>query len=552
MSIASGFSGLFSSPRRGLLIASALGLLGAGTACAEPQPVAAPPQKSVYYPAKARFLGDVLKDIAARGGIRFRLAEGLARDKITATVRADTWSDAAKHLLQGYNYAVETGPGGVWETVTVSGKNGDGKDAPYPKKFTTVSAAAKPQGLPVRYQALKPGSVTPVSLPLATLKGMKKGQKISLDLPDGSHRLVHDNRFDHGNGDITWVGYSEEDGPPYRAMITMGRGGPMGQILTSDGTYQIVTEGGQSYLVDVNASGLEAGSLLEDQVSPSSGPGVGNAGASLLPGGGVAAAARAVDNPGQSGMAEPIATAASGSQATIDLLVLYSKGLAQADTRVNYLTALANQAFLDSKIYARIRVVHAQAVDYPEASDNSQALSDLSDGKAPFGEVPALREKYGADLVTLIRPLHASAQKGCGVAWVNGSNGSELSPDGSYSVVSDGDDRDGALVYCGVQTLAHELGHNLGNVHDRPFSNAAGAFPYSYAWGVEGVFGTIMSYRQPAVPLFATPLLGDACRRQPCGYAEGDPNASDNARTINQTAPVVAGFRPTAVPDQGK
>jgi len=228
--------------------------------------------------------------------------------------------------------------------------------------------------------------------------------------------------------------------------------------------------------------------------------------------------------------------------------VVYSQGLAQAQTRINHLAALTNQAFLDSKINAQIRVVHLQTVDYTETNANGQALSDLSAAKPPFDKIPALREKYGADLVAYLRPLHADTQGGCGIAWVNGIAGGNLSPDWAYSVVSDGYDRDGGLVYCGEQTLAHELGHNLGNVHDRAFSNAPGAFPYSYAWGVEGSFGTIMSYRQPGLFLFASPLLGKACAGQACGYPEGDPNASDNSKTINQTAPIVMGFKPTATP----
>jgi len=558
MSMASGLTGRFSKRKPMRLIALAVGLLGANPSgvYAAPEGSGAAAVGGVYYQAKARALGEVLREITARSGIRFRLADGLGRDKISMSLRGSTWTEATQRLLQGYNYAVEAGPGGVWETVTVSGKNGDGRDAvSYPRKPAKVFAA-KPQDLPVRYQGFKPGSVMPINLPLAALKGMKKGQKISLDLPGGPHSLVHDNRFNHANGDITWVGHAEQDGQSYRTMITIGQSGPMGEISASDGQYQIVTEGGQSYLIDINAAGLEAGSLREDQMA-NPGPEGGNVETEAAQAGGggfggAAVAALAAANPGQAGGAGAASAADSTAPVSIDLLVFYAKGLAQPATRVNYLTALTNQAFLDSKINAKIRVVHAQAVDYTETNDNSQALAGLTDGKAPFAEVAALRDRYGADLVTLIRPFHANTQKGCGVAWVNGSNGGELRPDLAYSVVSDGDDRDGALLYCGGQTLAHELGHNLGNVHDRPFSDVAGAFPYSYAWGVEGVFGTIMSYRQPAVPLFASPLLTDACHGQPCGYAEGTAEASDNARTINQTAPVVAGFRPATVEDKSK
>ncbi len=547
MSLASRLTGRFPGPR--LLLAAAMAGLWPAVALAGPSPA---PAQGIHYSIQSRPLGEALKDIATRSGIAFRLAEGLGQEKITASLDADTWQEATQSLLRGYNYAVEAGPGGAWQTVIVSGKNGDGKYAP-PRSPSARHSLAKPEKLPVRFQGYRPGSVTPLNLPLATLKGMKKGQKISLDLPTGPRSLVHDNRHNHANGDLTWVGYLEQEGQPYRAMITLGRSGSMGHLTMPEGSYQIVSEGGQAYLIDIAASGLQPGSLLEDQATPDANPGGGNEGASGLGGGGpvgAVAAGMAAASSGWGDGAAPADARDSAAVVTIDLLVLYAKGLAQADTRVNYLTALANQAFLDSQIHAQIRVVHSQPVDYTATNDNAQALSDLTDAKAPFGNVPALREQYGADLVTLIRPFHAQPQKSCGIAWINGSNGSGLNPNWAYSVVSDGDDRDGAGVYCGGQTLAHELGHNLGNVHDRQYSAIPGAFPYSYAWGVAGRFGTIMSYLQPAVLLFASPLLADACQGQVCGYPEGDANASDNALTINQTAPIVAGFRPAVVPDK--
>ncbi|MEI7869069.1 MAG: reprolysin-like metallopeptidase [Candidatus Methylumidiphilus sp.] len=540
-----------------LLVASVIAAIFASpsVASAEPETKAGQPANHVNYPIKSRLLGEVLKGIASKSGINFRLAEGLKREKVTATLSGKDWSEASKTLLKGYNYAVEIGKNGAWETVTISGKNGDGKMVSSGVKFQTYSRPQKTD-LPARFQGLNDGSVTPITLPLATLKGMKPGKKISLALPSGTSSFVHDNRFDHKNGDITWVGYQENEGQPSRAMITMGKYGPMGHIVTAAGTYQIITEEGQTYLVDVDASGLQSGSLLEDQATGNPDTGGAGTGPIVLGGGGsynkVSSAANLQAYPHPSSNTAGTAGNAlnPASFTTIDLLVLYTKGLAQPETRVNYLADLTNQAYLDSKINAKVRVVRIEAVEYGETGDNSKALSDLTNGTAPFGKAQALREKYGADLVTLIRPFHAGSQQGCGIAWVNGDNGSALSSYLGYSVISDGGDQDGQLVYCGEHTLAHELGHNLGNVHDRPFTNTAGAFSYSYAWGVDGSFGTIMSYLRPSVLLFATPLLNNACRGQPCGYPEGDPNASDNAATINQTAPIVAGFLPTVVPDK--
>lgn len=519
------------------------------------------PAKGIYYPVKDRPIGDVLKDIAARSGIAFRLATNLSQDKITETLRGQSWPEATAMLLEDYNYAVELGNGGVWEKVTIAGKNGDGKERKQPSQNEAFLhyVRGESQGLPARYRLFKRGSVFPVNLPLAALKAMKKGKTITLDLPPaGQYSLVHDNRFSHENGEITWVGYLENEGQAYRAMITMGKSGPMGHLITPDGTYQIETEDGQTYMVDVNASGLQPGSLQDDQfiADPSQDSavlpgGVGTAGIAPVAVG-AAASAAAGTAADKSALAGNAGAADNAAIATLDVLVLYGKNLDQADSRINYLTALTNQAYVDSKIKAKIRVVYRQPVDYTETNDNSRALSDLTFGIGAFQNVRDLRQKQGADLVTLIRPFHTQTQKNCGIAWVNGDGGSELIPAKAFSVVSDGNDRDGGAIYCGQQTLAHELGHNLGNVHDREFSNGPGAFAYSYGWGVDGSFGTIMSYYQPNLLLFANPALDKACRGQPCGYPEGDQNASDNARTINQTAPQVAGFLPSVVSDSGK
>jgi len=523
-----------------------VGLLSASpiVAIADTPPVAAAPIR-IHLLAKTRPLTAILKEITEGSGIAFMLADDLGKEKITATLEGKTWTEATKTFLQPYNYMVEAHPDGSWKSVHILGKNGDGAEARQtaPRK-TAELKNAKGHPVPTLLRKLPTEAVTPVTLPLATLKGMKKGQKITLELPTGSQTLVHDNRFNHRNGDTTWVGYLENEGSSYRALITIGRSGPMGNLMTPEGRYQIVSESGQTYLVDTHLAGLTPGSMIADQVSPNTPSQVG---AQVT---NPSASAERTTNKAAALPSLASRQAGSGIQSKIDLLVVYSKGLAQADTRINHLVALTNQAFQDSQINAQVRVVYRKALDYTENNDNEQALSDLSAAKPPFDKIPDLRRQYGADLVTYIRPLHANTQGGCGIAWVNGIDGGTLSPDWAYSVVSDGYDQEGASIYCGEQTLAHELGHNLGNVHDRAFTSAAGAFPYSYAWGVEGSFGTIMSYHQPGLFLFASPLLGDACKGQACGYAEGNPNAADNTRTINQTAPIVSRFKPSVIPDQ--
>src|SRR6185369_17427915 len=106
----------------------------------------------------------------------------------------------------------------------------------------------------------------------------------------------------------------------------------------------------------------------------------------------------------------------------------------------------------------------------------------------PFTGMNAKRDAVGADLVTVLRPLYASVQTSCGIGYVSGANGSNVSLYGDYglSVVSDGVDRSGAPYYCANSTFAHELGHNMGLMHDRATTakqgGGTGAKPYAFGY----------------------------------------------------------------------
>ena len=281
--------------------------------------------------------------------------------------------------------------------------------------------------------------------------------------------------------------------------------------------------------------------------------------------------------------AVPPAVAAAASGPVIDLVLGYTPGFAarvggesQANTRLNYLVDLSNQAYLNSQIGAQLRLLHTVQVSYPDATSNRTALEELTGFRAPstqttpspaFAALRAARDQYGADVVSLMRRFNTPENEGCGIAWLIGGGQSGISASDEYfgySVVSDGTDvgSDGQTYFCRDESFAHELGHNMGSAHDvESVKNLSGnqdgvldageygLYPYSFGHRTvagAGNFYTIMAYGesgQARYRTFSNPR-STYCGGWPCGIE----NAADNARSLSQAMPMVATFRATRVP----
>ena len=253
-------------------------------------------------------------------------------------------------------------------------------------------------------------------------------------------------------------------------------------------------------------------------------------------------------------------TVPTTSGTVLDIMVLYATDQVTAayqQQRLAMLVTVSNQAYIDSGINAALRLVYSEATTYASRNSNATALSLLANDQGAFAGAAAKRIKYGADLVYLFRPLNALTQGNCGNAYIQMPMGGAANKSLGYGIISDGTSKDAAnYYYCGTNTFTHEIGHNLGLVHDRANTTIYGATPYSYAWAVGGSFGTIMSYGNPILMYFSTPTLAakDAngiavtCKGQPCGYSKDDvARKSDQVLTANATIPVIANFMPTAV-----
>ncbi|PZU52609.1 MAG: hypothetical protein DI561_12285 [Thauera sp.] len=526
---------------------------------------------------------DVARLRAARAGetLRFTLPDGSSFDIVFASMLGGAsglqWIG---HHAAGRQYAVRLRLDGELATGVIRTPDGgfvlghvDGVQLIGPD----LSAAANPvvlDGLPSMFLAADVATHTgsasdptartgeppaevahPVAFNLIALSALEPGDDVTLSIPEhGDYRVRYD-RTDAGDADTTtWVGHLADYGSEFRVIVTSGPNGSVGNILTPSGELMLVDSGGTQWLVDPVRSGL---SQFESEHADAVGEEVPAAAGGVTALGGTSAAADA----GTTGSTTAgSGTAANGSETMIDLLVLYTPGFKKKHgsvfgTRIAQLVALANQAYVDSGVPMRLRLVASEQVNDSDTTGNSTTLSALARATGAYRTVPALRKKYGADLVTVVRPFYMTAQGGsCGVGYVGGYNGSNIAYYGNYaySVVSDGRDMAGSNYYCTDYTFTHELGHNMGLMHDRATvarqGGGQGSHPYAFGHGRSGSFGSIMSYISPVIGRFSNPDLTDCGGSFACGVPVTDPASAHNALALRNNRAAVSSWLATTVP----
>ena len=243
-----------------------------------------------------------------------------------------------------------------------------------------------------------------------------------------------------------------------------------------------------------------------------------------------------------------------GTDVTIDVAAVYtpaarevSGGIAAIEAVIDLMVADTNQAYAESGVHHRMRLVERSEVPYVETGDSLvdlNRLADPSDGH--MDKVHDLRDRAGADLVHLI---------------VGKSDfGGRADLPGAF----------GLSLHDQIGAFAHETGHNMGLRHDRYVAhfNEGGTLQSDPAYGYvnqrgfeagaapSSCWSTIMAYEAQCheqglagrrVPRFSNPR--QEYEGDPLGVPytrageSGLTGPADAVAVLNAIAPVVARWR---------
>ncbi len=238
---------------------------------------------------------------------------------------------------------------------------------------------------------------------------------------------------------------------------------------------------------------------------------------------------------------------------TIDVMVVYTDSAAAATTNISAEIQLGvdetNQSYINSGINQRIRLVHKAQISYAETGtlcngnpSDLERLQGKTDGY--LDSIHNWRNTYAADIVSLWVE-NGGGFCGCGYFM---NNVSTAFAENAFNVVARG-------CATGYYSFGHEMGHNMGAMHDWYVDNGINPYPYAHGYAnTTNRWRTIMAYNN------ACNALGFNCTRikywsnpsvtyqgSPTGVAEGQSNPADNRKTLNNTAYTVANFRASSI-----
>lgn len=350
---------------------------------------------------------------------------------------------------------------------------------------------------------------------------LRSNVRLSLPLPDGSKMLAVRTRLVETPKGYVW-------------------NGTVGDRTIGNATFSVVNETvagsvlsgrGRSFRLRRDISGV----YLLEEIDPRKLPPEGEA----TPASGVRS---------EKGNDPAFDTCATDSGDEIDLMVVYTaaaRSYAGADALEAdiYLgVEQANESYIRSAVAQHLRLVHVGEVSYTESGNSVTDRDRLKAGLV--GNVHGLRNSHGADVVALI----TETLDVCGESFTMDQVGNAFESS-AFSVVK----RD-CMSASGKYTLAHELGHLMGALHD--WNRDGHVLPYLYAHGhveMSPVTGppwrTVMAYDDlcqdagiscPRVLNWSNPNISIGGSWTGIGTGQ---HPEDNHRVLNDTAKTVANFR---------
>ncbi len=374
------------------------------------------------------------------------------------------------------------------------------------------------------------------------------GGLLVLPNPDGG-QLSYDylSHSRHASGELTWIGRAEGAPLGQEAVLTVGPEAAFGRLPRPDGSVmQLETVGGRIRLMvdDGFAVGAPSDLQVDDALHPPL--------AELKAGQARVAAAAPVD-------------ILQANPTRVDVMLAYTPGLADyvgGDAAVRTLLQsridIGNQALANGSVNGSFRLVATPRVDFPDTGSNSDALNQITYWRRTTAppialQLATLRHRHGADIVGLVRRFLKEESVSCGNGWIGGFRGSNISGSVDFGYFTANHGSDGGS-FCSERTIAHEIGHNLGQNHDIVTSenDRDGAHTYSHGYRVSPPgktgFYTVMAYRdrdqtpaQTPALTFSNPTVTRAdCANEACGLVD-----ANVAGSLDLTIPgAAAWFKP--------
>lgn len=236
----------------------------------------------------------------------------------------------------------------------------------------------------------------------------------------------------------------------------------------------------------------------------------------------------------------------------IEVLVVYTDAADSAAADIEALIQLAidetNESYQNSGVVPRLHLAHTAKVSYSESSHSYETIKNqlLRPNDGHMDGVHSLRNSYDADVVVLI----IDKDTYCGLAAAIRANAASAFAIVHYDCAT------------GYYSFSHEIGHLQGARHNCEVDSSTTPYEYGHGYQYNNDWRSVMSYNCPSgcprIPYWSNPnnnyngvKMGNNCTSG-SGCSQGRKCCSNNVRVLNNTASIVAGFRPITPPPPSK